>query len=244
MNLNTTEIHLLKNESLANDSNDNLRFLQTVAPDQYDWRAQGAVTPIKNQKACGSCWAFSTVATVESQYFLKYKKIMDFSEQNLVDCDTKSFGCSGGYISTAFDYARIYGLSLEAKYPYYGIKKNCVFKSTMSAVKVKSYAFAATEDEEKIKNILFTNGPLTIAINANPLQYYVSGILDLSALECDPNLLNHAINLVGYGIVNGAKYWIVRNSWGTTWGEKGYFRLAMGKGVCGVNKVVLSATIN
>ena len=101
----------------------------------------------------------------------------------------------------------------------------------------------SSENEEDIKNYLLKTGPLAVALNADPLQYYDSGILDLDTEECDPEGMNHAVTLVGYGSENGNDYWIVKNSWGTSWGEQGYFRIARGKGTCGINTYITSAIL-
>jgi len=146
-------------------------------------------------------------------------------------------------LHTAFSYAQTKGLMTEALYPYSARKSKCRYKSTQVAVKVDTFAFGASTNEEDIKNLLFAKGVLSIALNASPLQYYRSGILDLNVLSCDPNGLNHAVNLVGYGVENGVAFWIIKNSWGASWGEKGFFRIARGKGTCGINKVTVWATL-
>jgi C1A family cysteine protease len=162
LTLNNTELMQTRTAFLRNlttsvsEDDSSLRFLQ-LAPDQYDWSLQGAVSPVKNQGACGSCWAFSTVATIESQFFLKKKTHGNFSEQNLVDCETTSFGCSGGYLHTAFSYAQTKGLMTQALYPYAARKSKCRYKSTQVAVKVHTFAFGASTNEEDIKNLLFAN---------------------------------------------------------------------------------------
>ena len=214
------------------------------APTEFNWVDEGAVTPVKNQGSCGSCWAFSTVANLEGLYYLKNKESKTFSEQQLVDCDTQDAGCNGGLMEYAFAWIKSNGgLETDADYPYKGRKQTCSQSSSKFAVSVSGYEKLSSENEEDIKNYLLKTGPLAVALNADPLQYYDSGILDLDTEECDPEGMNHAVALVGYGSENGNDYWIVKNSWGTSWGEQGYFRIARGKGTCGINTYITSAIL-
>jgi cathepsin F len=223
-------------------SNRNLQTTQEV-PDNWDWREHGAISPIKHQGTCGSCWAFTSISNIESQYFLKYGKLMTFSEQQMVDCDYSNSGCLGGIPHNAFNYAMKYGLIPSLNYPYIGFRSYCRYNSNYAVARVTGYRSAGTYDEEKIKEMLYKVGPLAITINARTLQYYRGGILDIPYQYC-PYAPNHGVNIVGYGVTTlGQKYWIIRNTWGTTWGEQGYFRIARGKGLCGINQYVFSATV-
>ncbi len=216
------------------------------APESFDWRKEGAVGKVKDQAQCGSCWAFSAIANLEGQYFIKNKKSIILSEQQLVDCDTKGEdqGCNGGLMEFAFEYTKNNGVELSKDYSYTGRDGRCKYDSSKAVVKNTGSQFAPSEDEGEIKEFLFKTGPLSIAINANPLQWYSGGIIDLSSSRCDPQGLNHGVAIVGYGSENGKDYWIVRNSWSASWGEQGYFKIARGKGTCGVNTYVISATLN
>jgi cathepsin F len=207
-------------------------------PTAFDWREQGAVGPVKDQGQCGSCWAFSTVANLEGLYQIKNKKSVVLSEQSLVDCDKVDNGCNGGLMENSLAFVRDNGIALSTAYPYHGRDQRC--QSYTSAMKVSGFTFAPSEDEEEIKSFLVQTGPLSIAVNAEPFQFYSGGVLDADEYECDPQSLNHGVALVGYGVENGTEYWVVRNSWGKNWGENGYIRLALGKGVCGVNTYVIS----
>lgn len=217
--------------------------LNQDVPASYDWREQGAVTPVKNQGSCGSCWAFSAVGNLEGQTKIVNGSLLSLSEQELVDCDTVDQGCNGGLMEQAFDALKtIGGIETEADYPYHGRGETCHFDSKKSLVKVEGYT-KVSDDEEVIKETLFKTGPLAVALNATPLQFYFGGIFHPWKVACNPKGLNHGVLLVGYGEENGKKYWIVKNSWGKSWGEKGFFRMLRGTGECGINNHVLTAKL-
>jgi cathepsin F len=221
----------------------NLKFL-TDAPDALDWREKGAVGAVKDQGQCGSCWAFSTVGNLEGLNVIKSGKMVQFSEQQLVDCDKKDSGCDGGLMENAFDYLKqAGGIEQQSDYPYHAKRETCHFNSTEVVLKVTGSVIKADMDENEMKDMLANTGPLAIALNADILMLYNDGVIEASAADCDPAGLNHGVTLVGYGSEDGKDYWIVKNSWGANWGEKGYFRMARGKGTCGINKYVTSATI-
>jgi cathepsin F len=217
-------------------------ILHFGAEENFDWL--DVLNPVKNQGSCGSCWAFSTVANLEGLYYIKYGEHKRFSEQMLVDCDTSDSACNGGLMEYTFEWIKSNGgLMLESDYAYTGKKGTCKSDSTKYAVKVTGYNKLSSDDENDILNYLVETGPLAIAVNADPLQNYISGIASYSKSTCDPSGINHAVNLVGYGVENGTKYWLVRNSWGADWGEDGYFRMLRGSGTCGINTYITSATI-
>jgi C1A family cysteine protease len=226
-------------ETLMAESDHDLRFLQT-APTSFDWRTKGAVGPVKNQGSCGSCYAFSVAANLEGLYAIKYQKLLSFSEQQIVNCDSKNLGCNGGWMATTYTYLKgSNGLGLTSSLKYIGVKQTC--SAVPGVAKVTGYKFAGTTADAAIAKFLVSTGPLSAALNANSFQYYKSGVLRLSAAACPASNLNHAITLVGYGNSNGVNYWIVKNSWSATWGESGYIRVAWG--TCGINTYVLSGTI-
>lgn len=208
---------------------------------EFDWRKEGAVGPVKDQGRCGSCWAFSTVANLEGLYFNKNKKSIVLSEQSLVDCDKVDNGCNGGLMENSLAFVKDNGVALSADYPYKDKQNQCA--SYTPAFRVSGFTFASSQDENEIKAFLQQRGPLSIAVNAGPFQFYQGGILESDEKECDPKELNHGVALVGYGSENGKEYWIVRNSWGQGWGEQGYIRVALGKGVCGINTYVISGDL-
>ena len=228
--------------------------VSNAAPDAFDWRDKGAVTPVKDQASCGSCWAFSAVANLESLYYLKKNVQIDISEQMIVDCDTYDSGCNGGLMENTFEWLKDNGLMLEEDYPYTGYDGTCkADPSKYIDMKVTGYKKLGSSsstwspvDEDEIKEFLYETAPLSIALNANPLQTYTGGILDKTSSQCPTSGLNHAVTLVGYGHddATGKDYWIVKNSWGKSWGENGYFRIKRGSGTCGVNCYITTATVS
>jgi len=216
-------------------------------PDAWDWRAQGAVGVIKDQGQCGSCWAFATIGNLEGLDYIKHQTLQNFSEQQLVDCDTNGndSGCSGGLPEDAMDYIiSAGGVMLTEDYPYVATDGNtCNFDITKIHASLTSRHFAGTTDEGKLATILYMTGPLAIAINASLFQDYTSGIMDESAADCDPTQLDHGVVIVGYGAEGDSPYWIIKNSWGSNWGENGYIRVARGDGTCGVNTHIVSGVV-
>lgn len=227
-------------------------------PDSWDWRTKGAVTPVKNQGQCGSCWAFSTTGNVEGQWFLKKGQLVSLSEQNLVDCDHSCVeyqgqhvcdsGCNGGLQWAAYQYIiNNGGIDTEASYPYEGIDASCRYKSSGLGATVSNWTFVTTNlDEQQMASFLVSNGPIAIALNAGWLQFYVGGISD--PVLCSPRELDHGVLIVGYGTgknIFGKEldYWLVKNSWGSGWGEAGYFKIKRGSNKCGVAEVPSSAII-
>ena len=225
--------------------------VSNAAPTSYDWRNYGRVSAVKDQGSCGSCWAFSTVANLEGLYAEKKGTIKTFSEQMLVDCDTSDSGCNGGLMEYAFTWLKKNGgIMTDTDYPYKGTKGTCrsdkskYVDMTITGYKKlgSSYSTWSAVDEDEVKEFLYETGPLAIALNADPLQTYSSGILDLTAAKCPTSGINHAVTLVGYG-TGSPNYWIVKNSWGKSWGESGYFRIRRGNGTCGINCYITTATV-
>jgi cathepsin F len=219
------------------------RFLQEDLPTNFDWRTRGAVTPVKNQGYCGGCWAFATIENIESAYFLKYGKLPILSPQQLIDCDGSNSGCNGGLMHQAYPYIQQWGLQSAETYPYQWQQGYCSYDFNAPKYYISGYVYAGTNDEERIKHMLYNYGPLAITINARLLQYYTGGVINVDYDMC-PYAPNHGVVLVGWGTTaRGLDYWIVRNTYGANWGENGYFRIARGRGLCGVNQYVVSAVI-
>ena len=223
-----------------------------AAPDSWDWRDKGCVTPIKDQGSCGSCWAFATCANLEGLYCRNKGVMIDLSEQMLIDCDSYDSGCNGGLMEYAFEWIKENGIMKEEDYPYTGYKGTCkADPSKYIDMKVTGYKKLGSStstwspvDEDEVKEFLYETGPLSVALNANPLQTYTGGVLDPS--NCPVSGINHAVTLVGYGYdsASGKYYWIVKNSWGKSWGENGYFRIRRGNGTCGINCYITTATVS
>jgi C1A family cysteine protease len=183
-------------------------------------------------------------------YAIKTGKSLVLSEQQLVDCDRdEDQGCNGGLMDNAFGYfVKAGGVEQSKDYPYKARDQTCKFDKTKTVVQLSGFKDIA-QDEAEIQKALSTVGPLAVAINAEPLQFYDSGIYDGDESDCDPDGLNHGVVIVGYGVEKGKNYWIVRNSWGASWGEQGYFRFirtkttGKGKGTCGINTNVSTAIL-
>jgi KDEL-tailed cysteine endopeptidase len=194
-------------------------------PSSVDWRKKGAVTEIKNQGKCGSCWAFSTVAAVEGINKIKTNKLVSLSEQELVDCDTKqNEGCNGGLMEIAFEFIKKNGgITTEDSYPYEGIDGKCdASKDNGVLVTIDGHEDVPENDENALLKAV-ANQPVSVAIDAgsSDFQFYSEGVFTGS---CGTEL-NHGVAAVGYGSERGKKYWIVRNSWGAEWGEGGYIKI-------------------
>ena len=223
------------------------------APDSLDWRNENRVTSVKDQGACGAAHAFSVVGNLEGLYAGYYGTLLDLSENVIIDCDTKDSGCNGGLMEYTLEWLKDNGIMTEADYPYVGRKgecridiDKCVNMTITGFRKIgDSTSTFSCVDEEEIKEFLYEIGPLSIALNANPLQTYASGIIDLDKNRCPVSGINHAALLVGYGSDSstGLDYWIVKNSWGKNFGESGYFRIRRGNGTCGINCYVITATV-
>merc|ERR1719198_45638 len=209
----------------------------------YDWRDHGAVNPIKDQGQCGSCWAFSTVANIEGVGAVETGKLLDLSEQQLVDCETTDAGCNGGLPSNAFQYMIDNGMGLEGEsaYPYTAKDGTCKASQAQEKAFITAWHQTST-DETQIAAALQQYGPLSIGINANTMQFYSGGVANPSKILCNPSALDHGVAIVGFGTADGQDYWTIRNSWGSSWGEAGYIRMVRGSGACGLNTDVTTAT--
>ncbi|KAH8410753.1 hypothetical protein KR222_004672, partial [Zaprionus bogoriensis] len=193
-------------------------------PSSIDWRAKGAVTPVKNQGNCGSCWAFSSIGTLEGRHFLATQQLVALSEQNLVDCSTENGGCDGGWPATALQFIKNNGgVDTEASYPYEAVQGVCRFNPSNVGATVSNVVWVAG-NEAALKVAVAEKGPISVAIDSSLLQHYSSGVFNEPSCSSE---VDHGVLVVGYGSdAVGGDYWIVKNSWGTSWGEDGYALMA------------------
>lgn len=209
-----------------------------------DWRTKNAVSSVKDQGQCGSCWAFSSTGAAEGAWAISTGKLLDLSEQQMVDCATGvkygSYGCNGGQMTGAFKYMISNGQCDESAYPYTSgttQKQNDVCKTCAPVVKFTSCSEVVSNDQISLK-VAVSKQPVSVAIEADTryFQSYSGGIITSSS--CGTNL-DHGVLVVGYGEESGQKYWLVKNSWGSDWGDKGYVKILRSDstndaGICGI----------
>lgn len=223
-----------------------------------DW--SNATTPVKDQGVCGSCWAMSATATIESAVFLAGGALQELSVQQIVSCDSKSWGCRGGYPEYAYEYVKTTGgLQKASQYPdtssATGKDGGCKTSTSTATWKITGYSYVVDlcdsgkcnnqeEFEDTIVSSLQQTGPLTVCVRADQWSFYTSGVFALPACDGEAASLNHCVQLVGYNHESGLPYWIIRNSWGADWGIDGGMYLAKGSNRCGIADYVTSVTVS
>jgi len=213
------------------------KMLASSLPSSIDWREKNAVTAVKDQGHCGSCWSFSATGSMEGAWAIKTGNLLSFSEQQLIDCSTLygNSGCSGGLMENGFDYAIDKGMCNESELPYKAVDGLC---SECNKVAHFSGCVDVTSSNQLHLQEALSYGPVSVAIEADTLvfQFYKSGVIN--DVKCGTNL-DHGVLVVGYGTEDGNDYWIVKNSWGPGWGDNGYVKIGRSNstsdaGMCGI----------
>jgi len=239
--LTTSEFKALH---LMNVTRDNLagnmagRVRSVELPSSFDWKSKGAVTPVKDQGQCGSCWDFSATETIESVCFLAGYGLQTLSEQQILDCDTTDGGCNGGWPYNAYQYViSAGGIESESKYPYTAQDGSCQFNPSYIACKVTSWKYVTqSKDENQMQNFLYTNSPMSVCVDASSWQFYNGGVITTSS-GCGTDI-DHCVQVTGWSVQSGVNAWTVRNSWGTDWGVSGFLYVQIGGDVCAIAEVV------
>jgi len=214
-------------------------------PATVDWRTRRppVVTPVKNQMQCGDCWAFSTTGNVEGQWALSGKPLVSLSEQQLCDCSRQNNGCNGGLPVNAMKYImQNGGIDTTSSYPYTGRQGSCRFNRATIGAKINNFK-VIPHDQQQLAFYVANQGPISIAVDATTWQTYTGGIIRSNSCG---KTLDHAVLIVGYGATaGGTPFWIIKNSWTTSWGEQGYIRVSRQPGdICGVDKFPVTAIVN
>jgi len=215
-----------------------------VSPSSFDWRtsSKNILTPVYNQGQCGSCWAFSATESIESQWAMAGNTLVSLSPQQIVDCDTQSDGCGGGWTQNAYEtIVSEGGQELWSSYPYTARNGRCQFDKSKVVAHITGYSNVYPNNENSMASWLAQYGPISICVDASPWNDYNGGVM--TAQQCGNNI-DHCVLAVGYNTDSNPPYWIVRNSWGTDWGvQQGFIYLEFGTNTCDLAYEPTSATV-
>ncbi|XP_069349360.1 cathepsin O [Eulemur rufifrons] len=204
-------------------------------PSRFDWRDKHVVTQVRNQQMCGGCWAFSVVGAVESVCAIKGGTLEDLSVQQVIDCSYDNYGCSGGSTLNALNWLNKTQVKLvkDSEYPFKAQNGLChYFSGSHFGFSIKDYyAYDFSEQEDEMVKALLNFGPLVVIVDAVSWQDYLGGIIQH---HCSSREANHAVLITGFDKTGSTPYWIVRNSWGSSWGVDGYAHVKMGSNICGI----------
>ncbi|XP_020849731.1 cathepsin O isoform X1 [Phascolarctos cinereus] len=204
-------------------------------PVRFDWRDKHVVTKVRNQQMCGGCWAFSVVGGIESAYAIKGESLEDLSVQQVIDCSYNNFGCSGGSTVNALNWLNKTQVRLvkDSEYSFKAQTGLChYFSGSHAGVSIKGYSsYDFSDKEDEMAKVLLAYGPLAVIVDAVSWQDYLGGIIQH---HCSSGEANHAVLITGFDKTGSTPYWIVRNSWGTSWGVDGYAFVKMGANICGI----------
>ncbi|XP_043782461.1 cathepsin W [Cervus elaphus] len=235
-------------------------------PSTCDWRKAGTFSPVRNQQHCNCCWAIAAAGNIEALWAIKFNQSVEVSVQQLIDCDRCGNGCKGGFVWDAFlTVLNNRGLASEKDYPFDGSGKThrCLAEKHKKVAWIQDFIILQA-CEQSIARHLATQGPITVTINMALLQHYQKGVIKATPTTCDPTQVDHCVLLVGFGKTKSVEgrqgkvasfgsysrprrsmaYWTLQNSWGTHWGEKGYFRLHRGSNTCGITKFPVTARVD
>ncbi|XP_048414119.1 digestive cysteine proteinase 2-like isoform X2 [Stegostoma tigrinum] len=225
------------------------RYMSTVVPLSVDWRLYGAVTPVKDQAVCGSCWSFAATGALEGALYLKTGNLVPLSQQMLMDC-TWGFGnhgCDGGLEWQTFEWIMKHGGIADAEHygSYMGQNGFCHYNQSTLTAKLNSYTSVTPGDSEALKMAIFKNGPVAVGMDCahKSFQFYSSGVYYEPTCGNDLEDLNHAVLAVGFGTLAGQPYWLIKNSWSTYWGNDGYILMSMKDNNCGVATDAIYVTL-
>ncbi|KAJ7304260.1 hypothetical protein JRQ81_011800 [Phrynocephalus forsythii] len=243
--LTQEEIAVMRGKLKSTASNNGLPFPEElyvglILPESLDWRLYGAVTPVKDQAVCGSCWSFSSTGALEGAFFLKTGQLTSLSQQILIDCSWGfgNYACDGGEEWQAFEWVLKHGgiATTESYGPYKGQNGYCHSNDTHLVGKLSGYVNVTSGNITALKAAIYKHGPVSVSIDAShrTFSFYSNGVYYEPKCGNKRGQLDHAVLAVGYGVLQGELYWLIKNSWSTYWGNDGYILMSMKDNNCGV----------